>query len=96
MRSHRDHDGAARRWRRLVTYADEYQARHVLTKRIPGGLHRGSAWLCEGRCAERIVWVNRETNVQVSRDSDGVAFTHEQMRARGCIPADALRSGLYL
>jgi hypothetical protein len=70
-----------------VTYADEWQARHPLNKRLLGGIYRGSNWLCEGRCTERIVWVNRETKVQVSRYSDGVTFTHDQMRDRGCAPA---------
>jgi hypothetical protein len=70
-----------------VTYADEWQARHLLNRRIPGGIYRGSNWLCEGRCTERLAWIDHETGVQVSRSSDGMTFTHDQMRARGCVPA---------
>lgn len=80
-------DGSTQRWWKLVTYADEWQARHALYKRVPGGIYRGSNWTCEGRCSERIVWVNRETGVHVSRYSDGTTFTHDEMAARGCVSA---------
>jgi hypothetical protein len=86
IRTLRDEDGVTPRWWRLVTYADERQARHPLCKRILGGIYRGSNWLCNGRCVERVVWVHRETRVHVSRYSDGVTCTHDQMRARGCVP----------
>lgn len=75
------------RWLKLVTYADEWQMRHVLHKRVPGGIYRGSNWTCEGRCAERLVWVHQETGVQMSRYSDGKTFSHDEMRVRGCTPA---------
>jgi hypothetical protein len=87
IRSLHEADGVTQRWWRLVTFADEYQARHPVHKRIPGGIYRGSNWLCEGRCAERLVWIHRETRAQVSRYSGGVTFTHEEMRARGYVPA---------
>ena len=41
IRSLRDQDGVTPRWWRLVTYADEWQARHAVHKRIPGGIYRG-------------------------------------------------------
>jgi hypothetical protein len=86
-RGHRRLPGVTQRWWRLVTYADEWQARHLLNRRIPGGIYRGSNWLFEGRCADRLVWIHHETGVQVSCYSDGITVTYNQMRARGCVSA---------
>lgn len=68
----------------LLTYADEYQVRVPVMKRIPGRIYAATNWLDEGWTAQRPVYRTTRGGRQISHKSATNNYNHQQMKARGC------------